>query len=57
MRILLSAYGARGNVERLAGPALQSYALGVVASVCTLPDFAELLAIAGVPLMPTGASR
>jgi len=57
MRILLSTYGSRGDVEPLAalGAALQ--ALGVEARVGAPGDeeFASLLARAGVPLAPAFA--
>jgi len=57
MRILLSTYGSRGDVEPLAalGAALQ--ALGVEARVSAPGDaeFAALLARAGVPLAPAFA--
>ncbi|MGX8008499.1 glycosyltransferase [Mesorhizobium sp. ORM8.1] len=57
MRILLSTYGSRGDVEPLAalGAALQ--ALGVEARVSAPGDaeFASLLARAGVPLAPAFA--
>jgi vancomycin aglycone glucosyltransferase len=52
MRVLLSTYGSRGDVEPVAalGAALQ--ALGAEAVVCAPPDeeFRHLLARAGVPL-------
>jgi vancomycin aglycone glucosyltransferase len=43
MRVLLSTYGSRGDVEPMVGLAVQSRALG-----------AELLAGVGVPLVPVG---
>lgn len=54
MRVLLSTYGSRGDVEPLAGLAVALQALGAEAVVCAPPDqeFAELLARAGVPLAP-----
>ncbi len=54
MRVLLSTYGSRGDVEPLAGLAVQLQALGAEAVVCAPADaeFATLLARAGVPLMP-----
>ena len=45
MRVLLSTYGSRGDVEPMVG-------LGAEVRVCAPPDFAELLARVGVPLMP-----
>ena len=54
MRVLLSTYGSRGDVEPLAGLAAQLRALGADARVCAPSDeeFATLLARAGVPLAP-----
>ncbi|MEH6419651.1 glycosyltransferase [Pseudomonas sp. CGJS7] len=58
MRVLLSTYGSRGDVEPLAGLAVGLQALGVQVRVCAPPDveFAELLARAGVPLAPAFSS-
>jgi vancomycin aglycone glucosyltransferase len=47
MRVLLSTYGSRGDVEPMVG-------LGAEVRVCAPPDFAELLARVGVPLEPVG---
>ncbi len=54
MRVLLSTYGSRGDVEPLVGLAVQLRALGAEARVCAPPDeeFAELLTGVGVPLVP-----
>ena len=54
MRVLLSTYGSRGDVEPLAGLAVALQALGAEAIVCAPPDqeFVELLARIGVPLAP-----
>lgn len=54
MRVVLSTYGSRGDVEPLVGLAVQLRALGAEVRVCAPPDdeFAELLAGAGVPLVP-----
>ena len=57
MRVLLSTYGSRGDVEPMVGLAVQSRALGAKVRVCAPPDFAELLARVGVPLVPTGVWR
>jgi vancomycin aglycone glucosyltransferase len=57
MRVLLPTYGSRGDVERLAGPAVQSRALGVVVRVRAPLDFAELLARVDVPPVLIGAWR
>ena len=45
MRVLLSTYGSRGDVEPMVGLAVR---------VCAPPDFAELLARVGAPLVPVG---
>jgi vancomycin aglycone glucosyltransferase len=47
MLVLLSTYGSRGDVEPMGG-------LGAEVRVCAPPDFAELLARVGVPLVPVG---
>ena len=54
MRVLLSTYGSRGDVEPLVGLAVRLRALGAEVRVCAPPDFAELLAEVGVPLVPVG---
>src|SRR4051812_838946 len=56
MRVLLSTYGSRGDVEPLVALAVELRKLGVEVRVCAPPDeeFAELLAGAGVPLVPFG---
>jgi vancomycin aglycone glucosyltransferase len=58
MRVLLSTYGSRGDVQPLAGLAVRLRALGAEVAVCAPPDedFAELLARVGVPLVPAGSS-
>ncbi len=55
MRVLLSTYGSRGDVEPLVGLAVRLRALGAQVRVCAPPDeeFAELLAGVGVELVPT----
>ncbi|EPH43828.1 hypothetical protein STRAU_3146 [Streptomyces aurantiacus JA 4570] len=55
--MLISTYGSRGSVEPMAGLAVRLRELGAEARVCAPPDeeFAERLAEAGVPLVPTGA--
>lgn len=52
MRVLLSTYGSRGDVEPMAALAVELQKLGVEAVVSAPPDqeFSELLARAGVPL-------
>ena len=57
MRVLLSTYGGRGDVEPLAGLAVGLRALGAEVRVCAPPDFAELLARVGVPLVTMGVWR
>lgn len=56
MRVLLSTYGSRGDVEPLVGLAVRLRALGAQVRVCAPPDeeFARLLAGVGVPLVPIG---
>ncbi|GGW95270.1 glycosyl transferase [Streptomyces malachitofuscus] len=56
MRVLLTAFGSRGDVEPLAGLAVSLRKSGVEAQVCAPPDeeFAALLARAEVPLIPLG---
>ncbi|MDG4536385.1 glycosyltransferase [Streptomyces sp. AV19] len=58
MRVLLSTYGSRGDVEPLVGLAEQLRALGAEVRVCAPPDeeFAQRLAGVGVPLVPVGPS-
>jgi vancomycin aglycone glucosyltransferase len=54
MRVLLSTYGSRGDVEPIAGLAVQLRALDAEVRVCAPPDreFTGLLAGAGVPMVP-----
>jgi vancomycin aglycone glucosyltransferase len=54
MRVVLSTYGGRGDVEPLAGLAVQLRALGAEVRVCAPPDCADRLAEVGVPLVPVG---
>ncbi|MGW2053796.1 glycosyltransferase [Streptomyces sp. NPDC001840] len=58
MRVLLSTYGSRGDVEPLVGLAVRLRELGAEVRVCAPPDedFAQRLAGVGVPLMPFGRS-
>jgi vancomycin aglycone glucosyltransferase len=55
MRVVLSTYGGRGDVEPLAGLAVQLRALGAEIRVCAPPDCADRLAEVGVPLVPVGS--
>ncbi|MFB0630732.1 glycosyltransferase [Streptomyces sp. AB3(2024)] len=56
MRVLLTAWGSRGDVEPLAALAVELRARGAHVRVCAPPDeeFAALLARVGVPLVPLG---
>ena len=54
MRMLLSTYGSRGGVEPMVGLAVQLGARGAEVRVCAPPDFVELLARVGAPLVPVG---
>ncbi|GLX38798.1 glycosyl transferase [Streptomyces roseochromogenus] len=56
MRVLLTTWGSRGDVEPLAGLAVELRARGAEVRVCAPPDeeFAALLARVGVPLVPLG---
>jgi vancomycin aglycone glucosyltransferase len=54
VRVLLSTYGGRGDVEPLVGLAVRLRALGAEVRVCAPPDWAERLAQFGVPLVPVG---
>ncbi|MFK4688797.1 glycosyltransferase [Streptomyces pristinaespiralis] len=58
MRVLLSTYGSRGDVEPLVGLAVRLRELGAEVRVCAPPDedFAQRLAGVGVPLVPVGPS-
>lgn len=56
MRVVLTAWGSRGDVEPLAGLAVGLRELGAEVRVCVPADeeFAQLLDRAGVPLVPLG---
>jgi vancomycin aglycone glucosyltransferase len=58
MRVVLSTYGSRGDVQPLVALAVQLRALGADVRVCAPPEdeFTELLARVGMPLVPTGPS-
>ena len=58
MRILLSTYGSRGDVQPLAALAVALQAIGAEAVVCAPPDaeFASLLVRAGFNLVPAFSS-
>ena len=54
MRVLLTTFGSRGDVQPLIALAVALQSLGADARVCAPPDeeFAKLLTAAGVPLLP-----
>jgi vancomycin aglycone glucosyltransferase len=56
MRVLLSSYGGRGDVEPLVGLGVQLQKLGAEVVVCAPPDWAERFAQFDVPLVPLGPS-
>ncbi len=58
MRVLLSTYGSRGDVEPLVGLAVRLRELGAEVRVCAPPDedFAKRLDGVGVPMVPVGPS-
>ncbi|MFE3898843.1 glycosyltransferase [Streptomyces sp. NPDC059153] len=58
MRVLLSTYGSRGDIEPLVGLAVQLKALGAEVRVCAPPDedFTQRLDGVGVELVPVGPS-
>ena len=56
MRVLLSTYGSRGDVEPMLGLAVRLRALGAQVQVCAPPNFAERVAEVGVELVPVGKS-
>ncbi|MEV7599261.1 glycosyltransferase [Kitasatospora sp. NPDC089797] len=58
MRVVLSTYGSRGDVQPLAGLAVQLRERGAEVRVCAPPDeeFAQRLAAVGVEVVPVGAS-
>lgn len=58
MRVLLSTFGSRGDVQPVLALGVALRALGADARVCAPPDeeFAKLFAAAGVPLLPAFTS-
>src|SRR5258705_12162994 len=56
MRVLLSTWGSRGDVEPLLGLAVALREFGAEVRMCAPPDFADLLARVGVPMVPAGKS-
>lgn len=56
MRVLLSSWGSRGDVEPLAALAAQLRTLGAEVRVCVPPDFAELFERVDAEVVPLGQS-
>jgi vancomycin aglycone glucosyltransferase len=56
MRVLLSTWGSRGDVEPMLGLAVQLRARDAQVRMCAPPDFAEQAARVGVPMVPVGQS-
>jgi vancomycin aglycone glucosyltransferase len=58
VRVMLSTYGSRGDVEPLVALAVRLRELGAEVRVCAPPDedFAQRLDHAGVPMVPVGPS-
>ncbi|SMD11754.1 glycosyltransferase [Kibdelosporangium aridum] len=56
MRVLMSTYGSRGDVEPLVALALRLRELGAEVRMCAPPDFAQRMADVGVPFVPVGPS-
>jgi vancomycin aglycone glucosyltransferase len=56
MRVLLSVNGSRGDIEQMAGLAVQLQSLGVEVRVCAPPDpeFIERIERAGAEFVPFG---
>ncbi|MBL0887107.1 glycosyltransferase [Myceligenerans indicum] len=54
MRVLLTTYGSRGDVEPMVGLAQALRELGAEVRVCVPPDFTGLLDDAGVASVPVG---
>lgn len=58
MRVLLSTFGSRGDVEPMVGLAVRLRELGAQVRLCAQQDedFAQRLAGVGVPMVPVGQS-
>ena len=56
VRVLLSTWGSRGDVEPLLGLALALRARSVEVRMCAPPDFAERVAEVGVPFVSLGSA-
>jgi vancomycin aglycone glucosyltransferase len=57
MPVVLLTYESRGDVEPMAGLAVQMRTLGAQVRVCAPTDCAELLGDVGVPPAPIGGWR
>jgi vancomycin aglycone glucosyltransferase len=56
VRVLLSTWGSRGDVEPLLGFAVALKELGAEVRLCAPPDFSDLAARVGVEMLPAGRS-
>ncbi|WP_280337774.1 glycosyltransferase [Nocardia wallacei] len=56
MRVVLSTYGSRGDVEPMVALAIRLREIGAEVRLCAPPDFAGRLAEVGVPMIPVGPS-
>jgi vancomycin aglycone glucosyltransferase len=56
MRVLLSTWGSRGDIEPMLGFAVALRELGADVRMCAPPDFAEQLARIDVPMVAAGKS-
>ena len=56
MRVLLSTWGSRGDVEPMMAFAVQLRALGADVRMCAPPDFSEQVARIDVPMVAAGQS-
>ena len=56
MRVLLSTWGSRGDVEPMLAIAVALRALGVEVRMCAPPDFSEKVARIDVPMVSAGQS-
>jgi vancomycin aglycone glucosyltransferase len=56
VRVVLSTYGSRGDVEPMAGLGVRLRALGADVRVCAPPDFGALLDRVGLTHVPAGVS-
>jgi vancomycin aglycone glucosyltransferase len=56
MRVLLATWGSRGDVEPMIGFAMALRERSAEVRMCAPPDFTDLLARTGVPMVPAGRS-